>query len=186
MREGAMAARAVRMLGDPMLRSECEPIKQPRSPAVRLVADDLKETLGELKKRHGFGRGLAAPQIGAPVRIVHIEADQPLIMANPQILDIGEEDFWVWDDCFSIPDLLVRVSRAFRITVGFQDLEGARHKMEFEGELSALVQHEIDHLDGVLIVDRPAGIDAFCLRGQWSKHCAAGGRHGKPEPREGP
>jgi peptide deformylase len=181
-----MAARPVRLLGDPILRSECEPIKQARSPAVRLVADDLKETLSALKNKHGFGKGLAAPQIGAPVRVMYVEADEPLIMINPQILDIGDRDFWVWDDCFSIPDLLVRVLRAYNIKIGFQDLQGERHTMEFEGELAALIQHEIDHLDGVLIVDRPSGLDPFCLRQEWARHCAAEGRYGEPASREVP
>lgn len=181
-----MTARPVRLLGDPMLRSECEAIKQPRSAAVRLVADELKETLHEIRKSLGFGKGLAAPQIGAPVRIIYIEAEEPLTMVNPQVLDIGDKDFSVWDDCFSIPDLLVRVTRAYRIRIGFQNLQGERQKMEFEGELAALIQHEIDHLDGVLIVDRPSGLDPFCLRKEWSKHYAAAGRCGEPEQREGP
>jgi peptide deformylase len=181
-----MTARPVRLLGDPMLRSECEAIKQPRSAAVRLVADELKETLHEIRKSLGFGKGLAAPQIGAPVRIIYVEAEEPLTMVNPQVLDIGDKDFSVWDDCFSIPDLLVRVTRAYRIRIGFQNLQGERQKMEFEGELAALIQHEIDHLDGVLIVDRPSGLDPFCLHKEWSKHYAAAGRYGEPEQREGP
>jgi peptide deformylase len=181
-----MSVRPIRLLGDPMLRSECEPIQQPRSPAVRLVVDDLKETLRDLRESRGFGRALSAPQIGAPVRIVYVEADEPLAIINPQILDIGNQDFWVWDDCFSIPDMLVRVSRAYRIKIGFQDLEGKQRRMEFEGELAALIQHEIDHLDGVLIVDRPTGIDPFCLRTVWPEHCAGEGRYGQPAPREAP
>ncbi|UCG86291.1 MAG: peptide deformylase [Gemmatimonadota bacterium] len=181
-----MAVRPIRLLGDPVLRSECAPIKQPRSPAVRLVADDLRETLSDLRQRYGFGRGLASPQIGAPMRVIHIEAEESLTMLNPQILDIGNQDFSVWDDCFSIPELFVRVSRAYRIKIGFQDLQSTRHKMEFEGELAALIQHEIDHLDGVLTVDRPSGLDPFCLREEWSKHYAAEARYGHPVPREGP
>ena len=181
-----MAIRPVRLLGDPVLRSECEPIKKPRSPGVRLVADDLQETLRDLRARHGFGSGLAAPQIGAPMRLIYIERDEPLFLINPQVLDIGTDDFLVWDDCFSLPDLLVRVQRAYSIKVGFQDLSGKRHKMDADGGTAALLQHEMDHLDGVLIVDRPAGLDAFCLRQEWNKQHAQHGRYGEPYPRKGP
>lgn len=181
-----MAIRPVRLLGDPVLRSECEPIKRPRSPAVRLVADDLRETLRDLKTQHGFGSGLAAPQIGAPMRLIYIETDEPLYLINPQVLDIGTDDFLVWDDCFSIPDLLVRVQRAHNIQVGFQDLLGQRQKIEAEGAMAALLQHEIDHLDGVLIVDQPSGLDAFCQRQEWNKQHTKNGQYGEPHARRGP
>jgi len=153
---------------------------------VRLVADDLQETLRDLKVRHGFGNGLAAPQIGAPMRLIYIETDEPVYLINPQILDIGTDDFLVWDDCFSVPDLLVRVQRAHHIGIGFQDLLGQRHKMEAEGTMAALLQHEIDHLDGILIVDRPSGVDAFCLRQEWNMQHATNGQIGEPYPRTGP
>ena len=78
-----MAIRPVRMLGDPILRARCEPVKNVKSPAVRVVADDLQDTLRDLKRRHGTGRGLAAPQIGAPMRIIYIEADEPTVLINP-------------------------------------------------------------------------------------------------------
>ena len=118
-----MTVHRVRLLGDPILRAKCEMIKNPRSPAVRLVADGLQETLRDLKARHGLGRGLAAPQIGAPIRLIYVEAHEPQFLVNPEIVDVGECDFYVWDDCFSVPNLLVRVMRAWRILVRFQDLK---------------------------------------------------------------
>ncbi|NIM48884.1 MAG: peptide deformylase [Gemmatimonadales bacterium] len=178
-----MAVRPVPLLGDPILRAQCEAVKNVRSPAVRVVADDLQDTLRALKKRHGKGRGLSAPQIGAPLRIVYIEIDRPWFLANPEIVDIGTHDFTVWDECFSIPNLIVRVQRAYYITVKYTDLSGKSHTVEAEGELAELLQHEIDHLDGVLIVDRPVGLDPFCFHDQWERHRAGEGRHGKPVPR---
>ncbi len=175
-----MAVRAIRLLGDPVLRAECEPIAKPRSAAVRMVADDLQETLSELKSRFGMGRGLSAPQIGAPLRIIYLEIDKPWFLVNPAVIDIDTEDFWVWDDCFSIPNLLVRVQRAHHIRVSYQDIEGKSHTIDASGDLAELLQHEIDHLDGVLMVDRPFGLDPFCLREEWNKHYAAEGRHGEP------
>lgn len=178
-----MAIRPIHLLGDPVLRSECEPILNPKSAAVRVVADDLQETYRDLRDRHGVGRSLAAPQIGAPMRIIYVEIDEPWFLLNPSITDIGIEDFSVWDDCFSIPDLLVRVQRSYRIEVKYQDMSGKGHTIDAEGPLAELLQHEIDHLDGVLSVDHPLGLDPFCVRWEWEKHYSTQGRYGIPELR---
>jgi len=161
-------------------------VADPRSPAVRVVASDLQETLRHWRDRYGSGRGIAAPQIGAPLRVIHLEADRPWTLVNPEILDVGNDDFTVWDDCLSFPDLVVRVQRAYRVTVGFQDLSGVAHTIEAEGPLAELLQHEIDHLDGVLAVDRAVGLDPFSLREEWLRYRSGEGRYGQPAPREVP
>jgi peptide deformylase len=181
-----MTVHRVRLLGDPILRAKCEPIKNPRSAAVRLVADGLQDTLRELRSRTGMGRGLAAPQIGAPIRLVHIDMGDPFFLVNPEITDIGENDFAVWDDCFSIPNLLVRVMRAHRITVRYEDLKGAAHELTAERDLAELLQHEIDHLDGVLMLDRAIGLDPYALREEWNQLHRLDERHGPVEPRWAP
>ncbi len=179
-----MAIRPIQLLGAPILRADCERVANPKAAAARVVADDLQETLRDLKARHGMGRGLAAPQIGAPLRIVYVEAPDPLFLINPEVSDIGTHDFFVWDDCFSIPNLLVQVQRAFRIRVRYEDLRGKAHEIEAEGDLAELLQHEIEHLDGVLMLDHPAGLDPFCLREEWNKHYSAAGRYGAPFERQ--
>ena len=179
-----MAIRPIQLLGSPVLRAHCEPVQNVRSPAVRVVADDLQETLRNLVARHGFGRGLAASQIGAPIRILCLEADAPMFLINPEVVDIGTEDFFVWDDCFSVPNLRVRVLRAHHIRVRFQDLSGNTRELDAEGDLAELLQHEIEHLDGILIVDHPAGLDPFCFREEWNKHYATLGAYGEPFERE--
>ncbi|MBI4501785.1 MAG: peptide deformylase [Gemmatimonadetes bacterium] len=181
-----MAIRRVRLLGDPVLRSRSASVTDPRSPAVRVVVDDLKETLRDLKARHGMGRALAAPQIGAPMSIVYVEIDRPWVLINPEIVDVGTEDFAVWDDCFSFPDLMVRVQRAFHVSVRYQDLRGKIHTVELDGDIAELIQHEIDHLEGVLAVDRPVGLDPFCLREEWNQHYSFLGRYGSPTARVEP
>ena len=151
------------------------------------MADDLRDTLRDWREKHGSGRGLAAPQVGAPIRMVHIELpDRRWTLVNPEITDVGDDDFLVWDDCFSFPQLLVRVQRAYHVTVRYQDPQGTDRTMEAEGALAELLQHEIDHLDGVLAVDRATGIDPFCLREEWEKHWAVQGRYSDPTPREEP
>lgn len=179
-----MTVHRIRLLGDPALRVKCTAVTNPRSTAVRVVADDLKETLRDWQSRFGMGRAIAATQIGAPIRLVYVEMDKPWLLVNPEIVDVGDEDFHVWDDCFSFPNLMVRVQRAYRIKVKYHDLKGKAHSVELERDVAELLQHEIDHLDGVLAVDRAVGLDPFCLREEWNRHYQAAGRYGEPFPRE--
>ena len=181
-----MAIRRIRQLGDPILRVRCEQVHDPKSPAVRLVADDLRDTLRAARAKYKMGRAMAAPQIGAPVRVVFVEitGTQRWTMVNPEITDVDSQDFLVWDDCFSFPNLLVRVSRAYRISLAYQDIKGRSHTMELEGPMAELLQHEIDHLDGILAVDRASGIDPFAYRSEWEKLHDQSERYGPPKPRE--
>jgi peptide deformylase len=178
-----MTIHRIRLLGDPILRASCEPITRPRSTAVRVIMDDLRETLRDWQSRFGSGRGISAPQIGAPVRMIYVEMDRPWPLINPEIVDIGTEDFEVWDDCFSFPNLLVRVSRAHHIRIRYQDLKGEWAEADLEGDRAELLQHEIDHLDGVLAVDRPYGLDSGCLREEWHRLHGPSSRYGPPEAR---
>jgi len=128
---------------------------------------------------------MAAPQIGAPLRVVVVETGkQRWTMVNPEITDVGPDDFVVWDDCFSFPNLMVKVNRAYHVTVTYLDLKGKTHTMSVEGPMAELLQHEIDHLDGILAVDRASGPDAFSLRSEWEKHHKSDDRYGEPKPRQ--
>src|SRR5258708_296940 len=153
-----MAVRRIRLLGDPILRQRCQRVEKPSSAAVRLVADDLRDTLKEAKQKYAMGRALSAPQIGAPVRVVVVDIDgakQRLVMVNPEITDVGPKDFLVWDDCFSFPDLLVRVTRAMQVTVAFEDLKGRPHTLESEAPMPQLMQPNLHPLPGILPLDPP-------------------------------
>lgn len=178
-----MTIHRIRLLGDPVLHARCEPISKPGSAGVRVIADDLKETLRDWQSRFGSGRAIAAPQIGAPVRIVYVEMDRPWVLINPEIVEVGSEDFTVWDDCFSFPNLMVRVLRAYRVRVRYLDMKGVESEVDLEGDRAELLQHEIDHLDGVLAVDRPHGMRPFCLREEWNRLYGPAERYGEPEPR---
>src|SRR5260370_36522271 len=99
-----MAIRRIRHLGDPMLRVRCERVQNPKSAATRLVADDLRDTLHVAQEKYKMGRALAAPQIGAPVRIVFVQIDkQRWTMINPETSDFGRDDFPGRADCFACP-----------------------------------------------------------------------------------
>src|SRR5439155_733907 len=148
-----MAVRRIRQLGDPILRIRCERVQNPKSAATRLVADDLRDSLAVARKKYKMGRALAAPQIGAPVRIVFVQMDkQRWTMINPEITDVGPHDFLVWDDCFSFPNLLVRVTRAYQITVSYTDPKGKQHTMKPQMERVA----EREHLPVELVRDEVA------------------------------
>ncbi len=182
-----MAIRRIRQLGDPILRARSEPVLDHKSASIRLVADDLRDTLRTAKKRYRMGRALAAPQIGAPVRVVFAESDkQRWTMLNPEITDVGPDDFIVWDDCFCFPNLYVRVTRAYQVAVTYLDLKGKSHTMQVEGPMAELLQHEIDHLDGILAVDRATGLDPFAYRAEWEKLHEPSERYGTPKPRDLP
>src|SRR5688572_13317510 len=145
-----MTIHRIRLLGDPILRTRCEAISRPKSTAVRVIADDLRETLRAWQTRFGSGRAIAAPQIVAPIRLVPVEMDRPWTMINPANLDIVTQDFTVWDDCFSFPNLLNRLQLAYHVRIRYEHLKGEIQEIYLERDMAELLQHEIVHLDGVL------------------------------------
>ena len=134
------------------------------------IIDNLRDTLASFREANGFGRGIAAPQIGILSRIIYVnmptgEFSGPLI--NPEIISTGDGQVVLWDACFSLPNLMVRVSRHERIKVAYSNPEGERRIVAAEGDLSELLQHEIDHLDGLLMIHRALSPRAFMTRGEW-------------------
>lgn len=163
-----MPARRIRQLGDPILRT----ISTPAVSAAPVLAD-LRDTLHEFQRTHGFGRGISAVQIGVPERIIYIEfSGCPYCLINPQLLSLSDERFVLWDDCFSFPDLLVRLERAQTVKIRYTDEHGAECELEATGPLSELLQHEMDHLDGILAIDRALDRASFCVREEWLRRYA--------------
>jgi peptide deformylase len=149
-----MATIPILQLGNPALRELCPPVRAFDAQRLDGIVQDLRDTLEDVRRRNGFGRGIAAPQIGVSERLIFIDAGSPLAMVNPAIVRRSRKAMTLWDDCFSFPDLSVKVRRNLSIHVRYQDLRGRRHMLEAEGGLSELLQHEIDHLNGVLAIDR--------------------------------
>jgi peptide deformylase len=121
---------------------------------LRKLVTDLEDTLSAFQSSHGFGRGIAAPQIGTTQRVIVLRADGPTVLVNPRVVKHSRKMMTLWDDCFSFPDLRVKVRRNLSVDVRYQDEAGRRHELRAEGPLAELLQHEIDHLDGILAVDR--------------------------------
>jgi len=164
-----MPVKEILLLGNPILRKKCEKVRTFSHRPVRRTIDDLRDTLADFRKRRGFGSGIAAPQIGISQRIIFLNVDRPLPLVNPRILRRSRGLMTLWDDCFSFPDILVKVRRHVNVTVEYFDEQGKRHTLTSAGRLSELLQHEIDHLDGILALDRAIDSKHIILRSEWKK-----------------
>jgi peptide deformylase len=160
-----MPARPILLLGHPLLRAHSEPVADPA--AARLLLRDLRATLLDFRRRHGFGRGISAVQIGETLRVIYMEvAGVEYELINPEYTWRSEDTFTLWDDCFSFPDLMVRLERYRRVVIRHQNARGEWRVVEAEGSLSELIQHEMDHLDGVLAVDHARSSRDLALRAE--------------------
>lgn len=159
-----MAIREILQLGNPLLWQPSNAVRDPRSSETGAIIADLASTLADFRSRFRFGRAIAAPQIGVHRRVLVINLGEAEPLINPEVVSSSDEMMELWDDCFSFPDLMVRVRRHREITVRYTDRSGDERRLDAEGDLSELLQHEIDHLDGVLAVDRAIDAHSFALR----------------------
>jgi peptide deformylase len=164
-----MPVREILLLGNPILRQSCAAVKSPRADEIQSIIADLRDTLSGFRSRHGFGRGIAAPQIGASPRVIFVNAEYTGPLINPTIVKRSRKKFRLWDDCFSFPDILVHVERNYSVEVAFVDEQGKKKQLRAEGSFSELLQHEIDHLNGVLAVDRAIDTKHIILRSEYEK-----------------
>lgn len=165
-----MPIRDILILGNPRLWEISRPVDDPSGDDCRRLIADLADTLTDFRDKHGFGRGIAAPQIGLLSRVIYVRMPEPGLcgaLINPVITEVDDETIEVWDDCFSLPGLMVRVKRAAKVRVEYMDEKGRSRVVDAEGDLSELLQHEIDHLDGILTVDRTASAKDICCRQEW-------------------
>ena len=161
-----MAAREILLLGNPKLFEMCEPVQETEIEQISPIIEDLHDTLMAFRARYKAGRAIAAPQIGAMKRVVYMHIDKPVVFINP-VLDLkSAEMMQLWDDCMSFPALLVKVHRHQRCRITYRDENWEEQRMALEGDLSELLQHEVDHLDGILAVQRALDHKSFALRSQ--------------------
>ena len=163
-----MAVREVLLLGNPKLYEISEPVKRDELKAIGDVIPDLHDTLMDFKKKYGTGRAIAAPQIGVMKRLVYLYIDKPVVFINPALDEKSKEMIELWDDCMSFPDLLVKVRRHKGCEIRYRDMEWNDQAMMLEDDLSELLQHECDHLDGILAVARAIDEHSFALKSQRS------------------
>jgi peptide deformylase len=156
----------VLLLGDPRLRIVCEPVGRLDDPATVSDFARLKAALDAFRAERGFGRGIAAPQIGIPRRFIALNmGDGTRCLADPEIVWRSPGTFTLWDDCMSFPDLLVRVRRHESISLAYLDESGTARSWENLGRAeSELLQHELDHLDGILAIDLALDRESIAYR----------------------
>ncbi len=162
-----MPVMPILQLGNPALRDRSALVAEPDSPTTRTLAGDLRDTLLEHRARTGYGRGIAAPQLGALARVLHLQVDDGRTLVNPVITARSEQTMVVWDFCFSYFSIVFPVRRHVLVEVKYQDLEGRDRRLEAVGDLAELLQHEIDHLDGILAIDRVSEASRICTFPEW-------------------
>lgn len=150
-------------LGNPRLYEKSMEILPSESENVKIWVEDLHDTLMDFRKTYGAGRAVAAPQIGVNKRLLYMYLDKPYIFINPSLIFPDDEKYVLWDDCMSFPGLIVKVERYKRAVIHYQDENFKPCKMELEGDLSELLQHEYDHLDGILATMRAIDNRSFSM-----------------------
>ena len=181
-----MAVRPIITLPDALLRMTSEPVAAV-DPSVRSLLDDMFETMYDAP-----GIGLAAVQVGVLRRAVVLDtagkdqAPRPLALVNPEILSASPERILYEEGCLSIPDYYEEVERAERVRVRFLDRDGAQCEMEADGILAIALQHEIDHLNGVLFVDHISRLKRERIVRKFTKAARKAAEEGRAfTPREG-
>ena len=178
-----MAILKVARMGHPVLRAKARPLSasEIRLPDVQRLIDDMFDTMHEYQ-----GVGLAAPQVHESVRIFvagfaadrdEDEDDDPearhvpqLALINPEITPVGREQVEDWEGCLSIPDIRGRVPRARQISVKAYDRHGKRIEMKVSGFTARVIQHETDHLDGVLFFDRMTRLETLTFLEEFGRY----------------
>jgi len=165
-----MAVKEVLLLGNPQLYQPSEPVSPDEVESLKPAIEDLHDTLMAFREKWGAGRAVAAPQIGVMKRLIYMNIDNtPTVFINPSLSNQSEETIEVWDDCMSFPEILVKVKRHARCTINYCDLSWEECSLDLEGSLSELLQHEYDHLDGVMAVSLAIDGQSFALRSQKEK-----------------
>lgn len=152
-----MATRMILKNGDPQLRKHCHEVKD-FNPRLHTLLDDMRQTLAESN-----GVGLAAPQVGVTKRIIVIDdkvsedgtpGPNPRFLVNPEIIRKSEDMIWFNEGCLSVPGQCAEVERHRAVTVRYLDYDGQEQTLDAEDYLAVILQHETDHLDGILYIDR--------------------------------
>lgn len=144
-----MKYRNIFVFGEPVLKEKSRPVEKIDSGIVKILKEMQKIMI------NANGVGISAPQIGIPLRLVVIDVgDGPIYMVNPEIVWYSEEKVDFEEGCLSFPGVTVNISRPERVRAAYLDERGRKNLIEADGLLARAIQHEIDHLDGILIIDR--------------------------------
>ena len=171
-----MAIKKVLQFGNPLLREKSRKVNNFNINLNKKIMRDLRDTLINLKKKHKTGGGLAAPQIGYLDRIVFLCAKgKSFFMFNPVIVKKSRQMFNVWDFCFSAgASFTAKIKRHKKISVEFFDETGNKYCEEYKDYRAELIQHEIDHLNGILFIDHIKNPTTIMMMEEWKKNFLLG------------
>ena len=156
--------REILLLGDPALYRVCEAVEREELPGLAPVIEDMFDCIRAIRRDYGFGRAIAAPQIGIQKRLICMLTDRPYVIINPTLEFVGEEQLELLDDCMSFPNLLVRVRRFRHCVLRCLDESWSPVERWMDDDMSELIQHEVDHLDGILATMRAVDNRSFVMK----------------------
>ena len=156
--------RKILLLGNPKLYEVSENVKREELEELRHVFADMFDCIKGIRRDYGFGRAIAAPQIGVMKRVICILTDKPYVIINPKLEFIGDEMMELMDDCMSFPKLFVRVRRYRHCILRYLDENWQIQEMRMDDDMSELIQHEYDHLDGILATMRAIDNKSFMIK----------------------
>ena len=156
--------REILLLGNPELYEVSEEVKHEELEELRPVFEDMFDCIRGIQRDYGFGRAIAAPQIGVKKRLICMLTDKPYVIINPTLEFIGDEMMELMDDCMSFPKLLVRVRRYRHCILRYKDENWQDCEMKMDDDMSELIQHEYDHLDGILATMRAIDNKSLVMR----------------------
>ena len=152
------------LLGNEELYQISKTLKKDEIENIKSIVQDLHDTLLDFREKYHAGRAIAAPQIGIKKRLLYMFIDKPVIFINPVLEFPDDEMMEVLDDCMSFPNLLVKVMRHKRCRIKYLDMNWEEQVMSLEGDLAELLQHEYDHLDGILATMRAIDNKSFIIK----------------------
>ena len=156
--------RQILLLGDPRLYEVSEKVNREELEELRSVFTDMFDCIKGIRRDYGFGRAIAAPQIGVNKRLICMLTDKPYVIINPELEFIGDEMMEVMDDCMSFPKLLVRVCRYRHCILRYLDENWEPQEMRMDDDMAELIQHEYDHLDGIVATMRAIDNRSFAMK----------------------
>ncbi|HEY6873136.1 MAG TPA: peptide deformylase [Geobacteraceae bacterium] len=176
--------RQIAQLGHPVLREPVRSVTDPRDPAIRSLIDDMLATVADVD-----GVGIAAPQVYEPLalfivasrptpRYPHAPETKPTAMINPELLWASDETDAGWEGCLSVPGIRGSVQRHRRVRVRYLTLEGDIREEEYEGFLARIFQHEFDHINGLVFLDRVPDSRDFVSEKEYARIASQGSVHG--------
>ena len=156
--------REILLLGNPKLYEVSEIVKREELEDLRPVFDDMFDCIRGIRRDYGFGRAIAAPLIGVQKRLICMLTDKPYVIINPTLEFVGDEMMELMGDCMSFPKLLVRVRRYRHCILRYLDENWVLNEKQMDDDMSELIQHEYDHLDGILATMRAIDNKSFVMK----------------------